>query len=160
MFRARKTFLSLTVIVFLLFAHGRAEVGFQAKRIDGKQGSSLMASWMRRYGNRRLYMTRFIKRSRPTSAQLTLRLKCAFCLMMKLYMWVSKHMILTSSSIRNSFSRRDRITIDQDFLRFTLIQTSAHKSAQIFWRQCTWYGYGWHLQCDAAGEDSSPDFNF
>lgn len=154
-----KTFLSLTVIVFLLFAHGRAEAGFQAKRIDGKQVIKLDGQldekvWQQAVPHDTFYQTQ------PTD-QRPAHLKTEVRILFDdeaLYVGIKAY-DSDPSSIRNSFSRRDRITIDQDFFALYIDPTSAHKSAQIFYvnaRGTVMDG----IYSDAAGEDSSPDFNF
>lgn len=63
------------------------------------------------------------------------------------------------SQIRDSFSRRDRIGIDQDFFGLFIDPSSKHKSAQVFYvnaRGALMDGmYG-----DMTGDDPAPDYDF
>lgn len=61
--------------------------------------------------------------------------------------------------IRDSFSRRDKISIDQDFFGLFIDPSGAHKSAQVFYvnaRGAVMDGvYG-----DMTGDDTAPDYDF
>ncbi len=61
--------------------------------------------------------------------------------------------------IRDSFSRRDKISVDQDFFGLFIDPSGAHKSAQVFYvnaRGAVMDGvYG-----DMTGDDTAPDYDF
>lgn len=64
-----------------------------------------------------------------------------------------------SQQIRDSFSRRDKISVDQDFFGLFIDPSGAHKSAQVFYvnaRGAVMDGvYG-----DMTGDDTAPDYDF
>ncbi len=63
------------------------------------------------------------------------------------------------SQIRDSFARRDKISIDQDFFTLYIDPSSAHKSAQVFYvnaRGAVMDG----IYSDTSGDDTAPDYEF
>ncbi len=155
-----KAFVSFISLLFFCFVSSFAHAGFQAKRldetkqkltIDGKLDESV---WQLAVPHDVFYQTQpFDKRK----AHLRTEVRVLFDTN-NLYVGI-KAFDSDPDSIRDSFSRRDRITIDQDFFALYLDPSSAHKSAQIFFvnaRGTVMDG----IYSDSAGEDSSPDFDF
>ncbi|MBC3808321.1 carbohydrate binding family 9 domain-containing protein [Undibacterium seohonense] len=63
------------------------------------------------------------------------------------------------SQIRDSFARRDKISIDQDFFALYLDPSSGHKAAQVFYvnaRGAVMDG----IYSDTSGDDTAPDYEF
>lgn len=150
---------SLFVVIFSLLCANSAEAGFQAKRIDAKQAVKVdgrldESMWQQAVPHDTFYQTQPTDRRK---AHLKTEVRILFD-QTAMYVGI-KAFDTDPSGIRDSFSRRDRITIDQDFFALYLDPTSAHKSAQIFYvnaRGTVMDG----IFSDSAGEDSSPDFDF
>jgi len=63
------------------------------------------------------------------------------------------------SQIRDSFSRRDKISIDQDFFGLFIDPSGGHKAAQVFYvnaRGTVMDG----IYSDTSGDDTAPDYEF
>ena len=75
-----------------------------------------------------------------------------------LYVGIMAHE-MDPNSIRETFSRRDKITTDQDFLGLFIDPSGAHKSAQAFYvnaRGAVMDG----MYSDLSGDDNAPDYEF
>ena len=63
------------------------------------------------------------------------------------------------SQIRDSFARRDKISIDQDFFALYIDPSSGHKAAQVFYvnaRGALMDG----IYSDTSGDDTAPDYEY
>nr|WP_315484435.1 DUF5916 domain-containing protein [uncultured Undibacterium sp.] len=63
------------------------------------------------------------------------------------------------SQIRDSFSRRDKVSIDQDFFGLFIDPSGGHKAAQVFYvnaRGTVMDG----IYSDTSGDDTAPDYEF
>lgn len=63
------------------------------------------------------------------------------------------------AAIRESFSRRDKISIDQDFFGLYIDPASAHKAAQVFYVNAGG-GVMDGIYSDMSGDDTAPDYEF
>ncbi len=155
-----KALVSLISLLSFCLLSGFAHAGFQAKRVDSRNeritidGKLDESAWQLAAPHDAFYQTQPFDKRR---AHLKTEVRVLFDAN-NLYVGV-KAFDSDPNSIRDSFSRRDRITIDQDFFALYLDPSSAHKSAQIFFvnaRGTVMDG----IYSDSAGEDSSPDFDF
>ena len=152
--------LTLPILLSLILLCNDANAGFHAKRIsasdvkpsiDGKLDETL---WKQVLPHDAFYQTQPFDKQK---AHLKTEVRVLFD---DKYLYVGIVAFDTDAQgIRDSFARRDRITIDQDFFALYLDPSSAHKSAQIFYvnaRGTVMDG----IYSDSAGEDSSPDYDF
>lgn len=152
--------LTFPIVLSLMFLCHDANAGFQAKRIsaseakpsiDGKLDETL---WKQALPHDAFYQTQPFDKQK---AHLKTEVRVLFD---DKYLYVGIVAFDSDAQgIRDSFARRDRITIDQDFFALYLDPSSAHKSAQIFYvnaRGTVMDG----IYSDSAGEDSSPDYDF
>lgn len=154
-----KLFLGVLFLIGNLLIVDTARAGFQAKRLDSHASLKIDGQldeqvWQQAQVHDVFYQTQPTDKRR---AHLKTEVRVLFD-KQALYVGV-KAFDVDPHNIRDSFARRDRITIDQDFFALYLDPTSAHKSAQIFFvnaRGNVMDG----IYSDAAGEDSSPDFDF
>ncbi|MBR7801471.1 carbohydrate binding family 9 domain-containing protein [Undibacterium fentianense] len=149
----------LLVFLSFVFASSTAQAGFQAHRLqagehiklDGKLDET---AWLKANVHDEFFQTQPFD---SVLAHLRTEVRVAYD---DRYLYVGiKAYDSVPNDIRDSFARRDKISIDQDFFALYIDPSSGHKSAQVFYvnaRGAVMDG----IYSDTSGDDTAPDYDF
>lgn len=150
---------SLTVLFSALLFSGAAQAGFQAHQLQKKEVIKLDGKLDEAVWKQVIPHTEFFQTQPFDGVAAHLRTEVRV-----LYDDRFLYVGITGfddnpSQIRDSFARRDKISIDQDFFTLYIDPSSGHKSAQVFYvnaRGAVMDG----IYSDTTGDDTAPDYEF